>query len=121
MAARVVALLSGSPLRIPHPKDEKLPGFAAGIMVKTEDVTEMRRKYQFSFHTPEGAKTAFYLSASNRFAFSVTDVNAEPYTLEIPLGSNGIPFETFVYVFCEVGSASSYSYLRALVDGKRSG
>jgi hypothetical protein len=78
----------------------------------------VRRKYQFDFGTPDGAKVAFYLSASNRYAFSVTDIHGEPYTLDIPLGSNGIPFGTVMYVFVEVGVASSYSYLRALVNGE---
>jgi hypothetical protein len=118
IAKRVAEVLQRNSTPIVHPLDEKLPGFASGMMVRTEDVTEMRRKYQFDFHTTEGAKAGFYLSASNRFAFSVTDIHGEPYTLDIPLGSNGIPFEKFAYVFCEVGTASSYSYLRALVDGK---
>jgi hypothetical protein len=101
-----------------RPHDETLPGFAAGLLVQTNDNVEVRRKYQFDFGTPEGAKVAFYLSASNRYAFSVTDIHGEPYTLDIPLGSNGIPFGTFMYVLVEVGAASSYSYLRALVNGE---
>jgi hypothetical protein len=102
-----------------RPLDEKLPGFAAGLMVQTSDNVEVRRKYQFDFLTPEGVKVAYYLSASNRYAFSVTDIHGESYTLDIPLGSNGIPFGKWVYVFCEVGVASSYTYLRALVNGEQ--
>ena len=105
------------PSRSKRPLDEKLPGFASGLMVQTKDITEERKKYQFYFHTAEGSKAEFYLSASNRYAFSVTDTHGSIYTLDIPLGSNGIPFEKFVYMFCEVGTASSYSYLRALVNG----
>jgi hypothetical protein len=109
----------GGNLTISRPLDEKLPGFGSGLMVQTNDNTEVRRKYQFDFRTPEGAKVAFYLSASDRYAFSVMDIHGEPYTLDISLGSNGIPFGKFVYVFCEVGVASSYTYLRALVNGKQ--
>jgi hypothetical protein len=101
-----------------HPLDEKLPGFGSGMMVRIDDSPDVRRKYQYEFRTPDGAKAAFYLSASNRFAFSVTDIHGEPNTLDIPLGSNGVPIGKWVYVFCEVGTASNYSYLRALVNGK---
>jgi hypothetical protein len=129
MAAGVATLVVGALLgwhytalapsaRQGRPLDEKLPGFASGMMVQTSDNIEVRRKYQFDFHTPDGAKVAFYLSASNRYAFSVTDIHGEPYILDIPLGGNGIPFGKWAYIFCEVGVASSYTYLRALVDGK---
>jgi len=101
-----------------RPADEKLPGFGSGLMVKVTDITEERKKYQYHFRTPEGSNVAFYLSASNRYAFSVTDTHGSVYTLDIPLGSNGIPFEKFAFIFCEVGTASSYSYLRALVNGR---
>jgi len=60
----------------------------------------------------------FYLSASNRYAFSVTDINGEEYKLDIPLGANGLPFGRWAFIFCEVGTASSYSYLRAVLNGK---
>jgi hypothetical protein len=101
-----------------RPLDEKLPGFGSGMMVQTNDNIEVRRKYQFEYRTPDGAKAAFYLSASDRYVFSVTDIHGQPYTLDIPLGSNGIPFGKWAYIFCEVGVASSYAYLRALVNGK---
>ncbi len=87
-------------------------------MVQTNDITEERKKYQFHYRTPEGSTAEFFLSASNRYAFVVTDIHGSQYTLDTPRGSNGIPFEKFVYMFCEVGTASGYSYLRALVNGK---
>ena len=113
-----IALPSRDEANKNRPVDEKLPGFGSGLMVKVTDITEERKKFQYSFRTPEGSKVAFYLSASNRYAFSVTDTHDSVYTLDIPLGSNGIPFEKFAFVFCEVGTASSYSYLRALVNGR---
>ena len=101
-----------------RPADEKLPGFGSGMIVQTGDVQEVRRKFQYAFRARDGAKVAFYLSASNRYAFSVTDINGEEYKLDIPLGYNGLPFGKWAYIFCEVGSASSYSYLRAMLNGK---
>jgi hypothetical protein len=98
--------------------DEKLPGFGAGMVVRINDLTENKKNYQYNFHTPEDARTAFYLAPSNHFVFTVTDVHGENYSLEIPLGNQGVPFETFVFIFCEVGTASNYSYLRALVNGR---
>jgi hypothetical protein len=79
-------------MRYGRPLDEKLPGFGSGLMVQTNDNIEVRRKYQFEYRTPDGAKAAFYLSASNHYVFSVTDIRGQPHTLDIPLGSNGIPF-----------------------------
>ena len=98
--------------------DEKLPGFGAGMVVQINDITEDRKKYQYSFRAPDGAEVALYLSPSNHFSFSVTDIHGEEYTLEIPLGDSGVPFEEVACIFCEVGTATSYSYLRALVNGK---
>jgi hypothetical protein len=101
-----------------RPLDEKPPGFGNGMVVKTDDVQAARRKFQYAFRAPDGAKVAFYLSASNRYAFSVTDINGDEYKLDIPLGVNGLPFGKWAYIFCEVGTASSYSYLRAMLNGK---
>jgi hypothetical protein len=117
IATKVAVLLR----RIPGPfnrlRDETLPGFGAGIAVDTTDLTEDRKKFQYSFRTPEGAKAVFYLSPSNHFAFSVTDIHGEVYTLEIPLGASGVPFESWAYIFCEVGSATDYAYMRAIANG----
>ena len=60
----VVIILSGavwywSPNKEASPastQEEILPGFGAGMAVSISDVTENRRKYQFSFHTKDGAK-----------------------------------------------------------------
>lgn len=102
--------------RIP---DEVLPGFASEFPFQIHDITELRRKYFFSFRTPEGAKTSLYLSSDNPFKFAVTNIYNETEILDIPLGQrDGIPFEKFTDLICEVGVASNYSYLRALVNGK---
>lgn len=103
----------------PHrPVDEVLPGFATGLELQIDDVTELRKKYQFDFHTPEGAHTALFLATGNYFTFDVTDVHDQHFLLNIPLGFGGIPFKKFLYIFCEAGTATEYSYLRVLVNGK---
>lgn len=102
-----------------HPLDERLPGFGTGLMVSINDSLEARRRNEFTFRTREGAKAEFRLSANNRYVFTVTDTKGDPHDLDIPLGSNGIPFEKFVFLFCEVGTATNYSYLRVLVNGKQ--
>jgi len=118
IASQVSVALRRIPGPFHRPRDEVLPGFGAGIAVDITDLTEDRKKFQYSFRTPEGAKTAFYLSPSNNFAFSVTDIHGEVYTLEIPLGTSGVPFEQWVYIICEVGTATNYAYMRALVNGR---
>src|SRR5437588_10679989 len=39
-----------------RPPDEKLPGFGNGMVVRTNDLQEVRRQVQYSFSTPDGAK-----------------------------------------------------------------
>jgi hypothetical protein len=99
--------------------EENLPGFSTYTLFQPNDLNELRRKYYFSFEDPEHAKTALYLSASNVFTFSVTDVNGESYPLEIPLGSyDGIPIDKFAVAVFEVGVATNYAFMRAVVNGR---
>jgi hypothetical protein len=98
--------------------DEKLPGIAVAAVLNIQDVAALRRKYVFEYTTPEHASTAFYLSASDIFTFTVTDIHGEAYPLEVPLGKNGIPFGQFMHLVCEAGSGSNYSFLSVSVNGK---
>jgi hypothetical protein len=98
---------------------ENLPGFSTSIVFQPNDLNERRRKYYFAFEDPEHAQAILYLSASNIFTFSVTDVNGERYPLEIPLGSSdGIPINQFVVAVFEVGVATNYAFMRAVINGR---
>jgi hypothetical protein len=110
-----VAFFASTTVDIP---DEKLPGIAVAAVLDIQDVTALRRKYVFEYTTPEHASTAFYLSASDIFTFTLTDIHGESYPLEVPLGKNGIPFSQFIHLICEAGSGSNYSFLSVSVDGK---
>jgi hypothetical protein len=99
-------------------RDERLLGITVHTVINIQDVAALRRKYVFDLGTPDRARAAFYLSASDRFTFTVTDIHGETYPLEIPLGRRGVPFGEFTHLLCEAGSASSYSFLRVLVNGK---
>lgn len=49
----------------------------------------------------------------------ITNIDGDAESLHIPLSqSDGIPFGQWIYLFCEVGTASNYSYLRVLSNGK---
>ena len=102
----------------PHPPDEVLPGFAYQEVVRLQSGQTTDRQYQYEISSPEGAKASFYLTKDGDWAFAVTGTSGEPHMLEIPLGADGIPFDQWVAVLCEAGSASGYSYLRVLVNGK---
>ena len=121
IAERVVAILQPGTTPSKHPVDEKLPGFATGVSISTEDVTAIRRKYFFDYRTPEKSAVSLYLSADDHFIFSVKDIYGESHPLEVRLGADGVPFGKFIFLFCEVGVASNYSYLRMLVNGKQVG
>ena len=85
--------------------------------IQINDVTVSRRKYVFDLSTPDGAKAAFYLSASDKFTFSVTDTKGETYPLEIPVGEKGIPLGVGMYLAVEVGVSSTASFLSVSVNG----
>ena len=61
---------------------------------------------------------AFYVLDTNRFTFAVTDVRGESYSLEIPIGDDGIPLLRFVFLTCQVGVSSNATFLRVLVNEK---
>jgi hypothetical protein len=124
MVAALVALFIGTQAAVSEgplsqtPLSEKLPGFSWYAAIRMEDVAALRRKYVFDFSAPEGSRVAFYLSASDRFTFSVTDIHGEPYPLEIPLGRDGIPLGQFVVLVCETGIASNYAFVRVVMNGR---
>jgi hypothetical protein len=97
---------------------QKSPGFAAYAVVRLYDTPENRRRYVFEFTSVEGAKSAFYLSASGQFTFTISDVHGEAYPLEVRVGRDGIPIDEFVVLFCEAGIQSRSTALRILVNGK---
>ena len=98
--------------------EEKLPGFSFTAVIRIHDKVPERRQYIFSFVSPGGSQVTFFLSKSERFTFSATDVHGEPYSLEVPLGGRGIPVEQFIYLACEIGVASDRSYIRILMNDK---
>jgi hypothetical protein len=99
-------------------REIKLPGFTGYAVIRLYDSPEFRRRYVFEFVSSDGARVAFYLSASSVFTFSVTDIRGESYPLEVRLGHGGIPIDKFVALFCEVGVAKNSSILRVIVNEK---
>lgn len=101
-----------------HESHKTLPGMAVAAFVRLYDTPELRRRYIFEAQTNEGAKTAFYLSASGAFIFAVTDVHGKSYSLEMPVGNDGIPVDRYFFLYCDVGVSKADTLLRTLVDGK---
>lgn len=97
---------------------EKLPGLSFHAAIKILDVSAVRRKYFFQCKSPDGTEASFFMSASNRFAFSVTDIRKETYSLDVPIGSEGVPMGRYIYLICEAATSSNSSFMRILVDGK---
>jgi len=120
--------------------EKSLPGFSFISVISIQPIVPRRRQYVFEASSPEGARVAFFLSASEHFTFTVTDVHGEPYSLEVPVGHNqvigifyeflcsigvdsdrcqkGIPVNEFIYLLCEVGIASDRSYIRIMLNDK---
>jgi hypothetical protein len=103
------------------PKDEmdqQLPGFGGYAVLRIFDTPASNRKYVFNVGSDEGAKVAFYISASDLFTLSLTDVHGESYSLESPISANKIPLHDFVALFCEVGITDDTTILRIVVNGR---
>jgi hypothetical protein len=94
-------------------------GFFATAFIRLYDTPELRRKYVFDFLAPTNARMAFYVSPSDLFIFSVTDVNSEQYSLEVPVGGDAIPLNRYIFLYCEIALRSHSTGLRILVDGKQ--
>jgi hypothetical protein len=96
---------------------ESLLGFSTQLNLEIRNVAELRRQFIFQNITPEKSKASFYLSANDRFVFSITDIRDESYTLDVPVGSKGIPIYRPIFLVCEAGLGSNETYMRILVDG----
>lgn len=99
--------------------DPNAQGFFATALVRLYDTPELRRKYVFDFLAPTKSRISFYVSPSDLFVFSVTDVNNETYSLEVPIASNDIPLNRYVFLYCETALRGPTTLMRILVDGKQ--
>lgn len=99
--------------------DPNARGFFAVSVVRLYDTPQLRRKYIFDFLAPTGARISFYVSPSDVFVFSVTDINKEPFSLEVPIASDDIPLTRYIFLYCEVALQESSTQLRIIVDGKQ--
>src|SRR5947208_60250 len=100
------------------PLDKSRPGFAAYGVLRLFDTPELRRRYIFELKSAEGGKAAFYLSASGRFTFSVTDTNGETYPIEAKAGRGGIPIDSVIVLLCEAGIVDRSTVLRVVVNNR---
>lgn len=117
----VAACLAGIAAYIYIPRYNDLPGFSSFVFVRLYDTPEPRRKYLFDFVAPTGSGASAFISSSDVFTFSITDIHNEPYDLEIPLSDNKIPIDRFIFLACDVGITDNHTIMRVLVDGKTIG
>jgi hypothetical protein len=96
--------------------DQTFPGIGVYSYIRLYDSPEYRQRYVFEFETSALARTAFYLSASDQFTFSVTDAYGSTYPIEVKVGQGGIPIDKFVALFCEVGLREDSTILRVSVN-----
>jgi hypothetical protein len=96
--------------------DSPMSGFSNYSVVRVFDTPDFKRTYLFDYQTPEGAKVSFYISASDIFTLSATDIRGESYPLEIPIDSGKIPLTSYVVLFCEIGFTKDSTILRVVVN-----
>jgi hypothetical protein len=105
-----------SPLHGPLAKTS-LSGVGIFAAIEIRDVAAVRRKYIFDIGTPEGAKASFYLSASDRFTFAVTDTRKEQYPLEMPIVGETLSVGMPAYLLLECGVSNARTIIHVVVNG----
>ena len=117
-AAIVLAVFAGYKWQLKRRIDgQAWPGVAAHFIVRLKEGQEKRRRYLFDYYKEDGASLAMYLSASDVFTISVTDVNGEIYTLETSVGRRGMPIAQWMYVAAEVAQLPKYTKLSLDLNG----
>jgi len=96
--------------------NSSMSGFSNYSVIRVFDTPDFKRKYLFDYQTPEGAKVSFYISASDIFTLSATDIRGESYPLEIPMNSGKISLDSYVVLVCEIGLTEDSTILRVVVN-----
>lgn len=100
-------------------ENNSYPGFASVTIGRIYDAPDIRRKNVFDIGQKDGsARAKFYLSASDKFTFSIIDVNGETYPLEVRLGNSGISTDKEIMILCEAGFDGNSTFLRVSVNGE---
>jgi hypothetical protein len=97
---------------------QNFPGFSLHSLIKINDISANRKKYLFDLGQVNGSRFSVYISTDNIFTFSFIDAVGEPHNIQLPIGSNGIPFGKQFYLICELGIDGQSTLLRMLIDGK---
>lgn len=94
-----------------------LPGVGVFAIIEIRDVAQVRRRYVFDLGEQDGARASFYLSASDKFTFQVTDTRGEAYPLEFPTGGKTLVIGVPAYLILECGIINSQTIIHAVVNG----
>jgi hypothetical protein len=111
----VFALISFWPVDV---FDQPRAGFSYYSVLRISDTPDPKGKYLFTYQTQEGAKTSFYISASDIFILSVADIRGETYSLEIPISVGKIPLHDFIVLICEAAFLNNKTVLRITTNGR---
>jgi hypothetical protein len=93
------------------------PGLFVVSLIRLYDSPDLRRKYVFDFNSPDGATASFYLASDDLFRFTLKDINGESYSLEAPIGNEGIPVDRPIFLYFDVGVSDTKTFLRIFVNG----
>ncbi len=99
------------------PERPSLPGFSMQAIIAIKRSKLEGRQYITDTGIVGGERISEYISPNEVFTYSVTDSSGEQHTIEAPLGTNGIPFEEWVYLTCEMGVSNDWSFMRIVVNG----
>lgn len=98
---------------------DSFPGFSSTFALKLNDAASAKAQYIFEYQTSDGAKVNFHLSAAgDKFILSAVDIHGDAQSLDLEIGSSGVPINKFVFLTCQIGLASRDTYLRVLINGK---
>jgi len=91
-------------------------GFDIFFWGRIYDLPQDRRKYAFDFSDVSGARAEFYFTGDNVARFIVSDIGGESYSVDLPIGSNGVPTDGYIFLVCQIGITEQSSGMSIYVN-----
>lgn len=103
-------------------EDQPRPGFTLFALLNISKLPEQHNHYLFDFGEANRNRFSVYLrDADSALALSVLDDRGHRYSMDIPVGSNGLPVGQESVLTASFGYGAHESYLSLYVDEKETG
>jgi hypothetical protein len=118
LGALLIILVGAWYFRPLDPFRKDIPGLSIYVLLTQYDVPDYQQHYIFQFGSAAGPRYELFVSASNTYTFSVTDIHGTVHPLEMRIGSEGVPLHELVGILAEIGFTEKSTILRVAVNGE---